>query len=104
AGASPVGRAAPVGAGNLPADLVRALLAAVLVQVGDDDGGACRRECPRGRLAEPARAAGYDRRSTVELHVREHTRRGSGTLRGQRAEAPAGPPVCSLLKIYLVTS
>ena len=50
-----------VGAGEQPADLVRDLLAAVLVQVGDDHRGARRGEHSRGRLAEAARAAGNDR-------------------------------------------
>jgi hypothetical protein len=58
-----------VGAGELAADLVRDLLAAALVQVGDDHRDARRGERPRGRLAEAARAAGNDRRSTVELHA-----------------------------------
>jgi hypothetical protein len=69
-----------VGAGELAADLVRDLLAAAFVQVGDDHRDARRREHPRGRLAEAARAAGNDRRSTVELHA------------GSIPAAPSGPP------------
>ena len=63
-----------------PADVVGDLLAAVLVQVRDEDGHARRGEDPHGRLAEPARAAGNDRRSTVQLHAREHTCRVFGSV------------------------
>src|ERR1700730_5260224 len=49
-----------VAAGEQPAGLAGHPLAGVFVQVGDDHRGACRGERPRGRLAQPACAAGDD--------------------------------------------
>ncbi len=51
------------------AELGRDLLAARLVDVGDDDVGAGRGQPPGGRLAEPGGPAGDDCSHTCEFHA-----------------------------------
>jgi len=76
-----------VGAGEQAADLVRDLLAAVLVQVGDDHRGPRRGEQP-ARVASPRPLAPPEMtaESTVELHA--------GSIPAAVFLAHRGPGVC----------
>ena len=76
-----------VGAREQAVDLAGHPLAVLLVQVGDEHHGARRGEHPRGRLAQPARAPGHDRRRTVQVHAR--------SILGWPGDDPRSPPVRS---------
>ena len=99
--------------GERPADLVGERLALVLLQVGDDDLRAPRRQQPRRRRADPRSPTRHDRSCTSDVHVagryvsvragRSQPGRAAAARRGRRslllpngrARRPPRPPAPS---------